>query len=133
MFKIRKNIIYSKTSGKYLCCLRDQFEIRYTDFTLRNFLFQDVELTKNANPDKYSYSVYGIGFDARGSFSLSDGSGFVKNVIILGTDMSSSLHVEEKFNKNNKKKDILNLDKSPLDGLDNTTLTAEKDYFKFSE
>ena len=34
-------------------------------------------------------------------FSLSDGSGFGKNVIILGVDMSSLVHI------GNKKKDIL--------------------------
>ena len=33
-------------------------------------------------------------------FSLSDGSGFGKNVIILGVDMSSLVHI------GNKKKDI---------------------------
>ena len=50
-------------------------------------------LTKNANPDKYSYSGYGIGFDVRGSFSLSDRIGFVKIVIILGVDNISSLGI----------------------------------------
>ena len=35
--------------------------------------------------------------DARESFSLSDGSGFGKNVIIFGADMSSSGHVEKKI------------------------------------
>lgn len=40
-------------------------------------------MTKNAVPDKYSYSVYDIGFDARIKFSLPDGSGVGKNVIIV--------------------------------------------------
>ena len=31
-------------------------------------------LTKNADPDKYRYSGYDIGFDARSYFSLPDGS-----------------------------------------------------------
>ena len=35
-------------------------------------------LTKNADFDKYKTSGYGIGFNVRGSFSLSDGSGLVK-------------------------------------------------------
>ena len=52
------------------------------NFTLGNSLFWAVKVTKNADFDKYKYSGYGIGFDARGSFSLSDGSGFAKNVII---------------------------------------------------
>ena len=33
------------------------------DFTLNNCLFGYVKLTKKADPDKYKYSIYGIGFD----------------------------------------------------------------------
>ena len=42
-----------------------------------------------------------------------------KNVIIVGVDMSSSLHI------NDKKSDILILGRDPTQGLDDTTLTAE--------
>ena len=34
---------------------------RNTDFTVKNCLFGDVKITKNAYPDKYSYLRYGIG------------------------------------------------------------------------
>ena len=37
-----------------------------------------LQLTKSADFDKYKYFGYGIGFDASGSFSLPDGSGFGK-------------------------------------------------------
>ena len=57
------------------------------DFTLGSSLFGAVKLTKNADPDQFKYSSYDIGFDASGSFLLSDGSGFGKN-IIFGADMS---------------------------------------------
>ena len=50
------------------------------DFSLGNSLYGSVKLTKNPDFDKYKYSGYGIGFDTRWSFSLSDGSGFDKNV-----------------------------------------------------
>ena len=86
------------------------------DFTLDKSLFRTVKLTKNAYPDKNKYSSYDIGFDTNVSFSLFDGNGFGKNVIIFGTDMSSSGHID------NKKKD-------PTQGFDNTTLTAEKYYY----
>ena len=33
--------------------------------TLKDCLFGTVEITKNAYPNKYSYSGYGIGFDSR--------------------------------------------------------------------
>ena len=70
------------------------------DFVLGNSLFGAVKLTKNAYFDNYKYSGYGIRFNARGRFSLSDGSGFGKNVIILGADMKSSLNVDNRKNKN---------------------------------
>ena len=38
------------------------------DPTLKNCLFGAVNLTKNADIDKYKYSGYGIGFDRRSSF-----------------------------------------------------------------
>ena len=42
------------------------------DPTLKNCLFDAVTLTKNADIDKYKYSVYGIGFDRRSSLSFLD-------------------------------------------------------------
>ena len=67
-------------------------------FTLGNALFGSFKFTKNTDPDKYSYSGYGISFDVRGTFSLPNGS-FGKNVVIFCVDMSSSAH-----SNNNKKK-----------------------------
>ena len=46
------------------------------DFALGNSLFGVVKLTKNVDSDKYKYSGYATGFDARGCFPLWDGSGF---------------------------------------------------------
>ena len=88
--------------------------------TLENCLFGAVSLTKNADIDQCKYSGYGIGFDRKGGFSFCNGYG--KNVIIFGANMNSSVHVD------NKKKDILILGKGPTQGLDGTTLTAEKLY-----
>ena len=53
---------------------------------------------------------------------MSDSSGSGRNVIIFGVDMSSSAHAD------NKKKDILILGKGPMQILDDTTFTAEKEY-----
>ena len=44
------------------------------DFTLNNCLFGSVELTKNAHPDKYNYSSYGIGFDSCSEVLFTDGN-----------------------------------------------------------
>ena len=59
-----------------------------THFTLDNCLFRSVKLAKNADPDKYKYSGYGIGFDSRSKFSLPDDS-MGKNVAVFEFDMSS--------------------------------------------
>ena len=95
------------------------------DFCLGNSLLGAVKLTTNADPDKYKYFGYGIGFDASESFLLSNGSGFSKNVIILGFNMiilwvqRCILIIREK---------ILILCKGSMQRLDNTTLIAEKEF-----
>ena len=66
-----------------------------TDFTLGNCLFGSVKLTKNADPDKYKYAGYSIGFDSRSEFLFTD-ENYGKNVIIFGADMISSVHVDNK-------------------------------------
>ena len=83
-------------------------------------MFGAVTLTKNRDIDKYKYFGYGIGFYRKGKFIV--GNGFGRNCIIFGVDKSSSVHVD------NKKKDILILGKNITQGLDDTTLTAEKMY-----
>ena len=40
------------------------------EFTLKDCLFGAVKLTENANPNNFSYSGYGIGFDSRLLFSF---------------------------------------------------------------
>ena len=77
-------------------------------------------MTKNNDIDKYKYSGYGLRFNRKAEFSV--GNGFGRNCIIFGVDVNSSLHVD------NKKKAILILGKCPTQGLDGTTLTAQKKY-----
>ena len=57
---------------------------------LERCLFGVVSLTKN----KCKYSGYGIGFDRKWFFSLSDGH--LKNVIIFGVDLTSSPLIDNK-------------------------------------
>ena len=92
-----------------------------TDFTFSNCLFSSVKLTKNTDQDKYKHRGYGIGFGSCSEFLFTDGS-FGKNVIILGADMSPSVHIE------NKGKDILIIDEEPTQGSNDTTLVAEAKY-----
>ena len=53
----------------------------------------------------YKYLGYVIGFDRKGSYSVGNEVG--RNVIVFRADMSLSSHID------NKKKDILILDKGP--------------------
>ena len=62
-----------------------------------------------------------IGFDVHSSFSLSDGSGFGRNVLIFGKDNSSLAQVHNK-------KYISILGKSPGCGLDDTMLITDTEY-----
>ena len=84
-----------------------------------NCLFGEVKLAKHIQVDLYKCSGYGIRFNRRVCFSIGDE--IDKNVIILGGDMSSSQHID------NKKKDILPLGKGHTQGLEHT-LTTEKFY-----
>ena len=84
---------------------------------LEHCLFGAVKLTKSIDIDKCEYSGYGIGFDRKGTFSF--GNRFGGSVIILGVDVSSSEHID------NKEEDILILGEGPTQQLNDTKLTAE--------
>ena len=95
----RDKIIY--THGKIVnICIVYKLSPALNDFNfaLENCWFGAVELTKNADIDKYKYSGYGTGFDVRGTF-LYPGGRFGQNVIIFGADMSSSVHASNKTKK----------------------------------
>ena len=79
--------------------------------TLKNCQFGAFALTKNVHIDKYKYSGYGIRFDGFEGF-FSEGNGVGANVIIFGTDMSLSPHIDD------NKKYILILGKGPTQGLE---------------
>ena len=84
-------------------------------------MFGAVKLPKNIDIEEYKYPGFGIGFDRK--FSI--GNGFCRNCIIFGVDMRFTVHV------NNMKKDILIPFEGPAEGLDGTTLTAEKNSINF--
>ena len=89
--------------------------------TLENCSLGAVSLTKHIDIDRYKYSAYGTGFDRKGEFSFGS-NGFGRNATIFGADMSISVHA------NNRRKNILVLGQNFVQGLDNTTIYAEKLY-----
>ena len=64
----------------------------YTDFIVNICLLGSVRQTKNADPNKGKYSVYGIGFDSRAEFLFTNRC-MGKSVIVFGADMSLSAHM----------------------------------------
>ena len=69
-------------------------------------MFGAVKLTKNFDPDKYSYSGYATGFHFCSLF-LFPNFDWGKNVVIFGVGNSSSVHVDS------KKEDISVFSKGP--------------------
>ena len=86
---IKNNIfITKKVINLYISyTLNPQLRNLKTDFKLGNCLFGSLNLTKNADLDKYTYNGCGIRFNSRSEFFFTDGS-FGKNVFIFGVDMS---------------------------------------------
>ena len=84
-------------------------------------MFGGVKLTENADPDKYFYSGYRIGFDSCSLFPYSNFN-WDEKVVDFGVDNSSSVHIDI------KKKDILILGEVSTQRLDDTMITAETTY-----
>ena len=96
-------------------------------FTVQSALFGGVKLTINTDTSKYKYEGYGICFDEGGMFSMgniTDG----RNVLIFGVRENSVIH------SNNKANNIYVMGDGIVQGIDDTTLYAEKTYAtNFSE
>ena len=96
--------------------------LRNTDSTIQNALFGAMNITKNASDSsKNKYEGYGICFDSGGEFSIGNITNG-RNVLIFGADMASSIHNTNKVN------DIYVLGKYFVQGINDTTLYAEKLY-----
>ena len=106
---------------------------RDTTFTIQNTLFGAMEITKNADTSKYDYKGYGICFDEGGTFShkiTEDGRAHNTmgilgyTTIMLGVDMSSSIHATNRANH------IYIMGEGLVQGIHDTTLYAEKNYWR---
>ena len=101
---------------------------RNADYTIQNALFGSCCIIKNADTSKNKYERYGICFDEGGTFSHDRQVGAFKhtttaiNVIIFGVDISSSIH------NTNKTRNINVMGKDFIQGIDDTTIYAEKNF-----
>ena len=84
-------------------------------------MFGAVKITKNVNTSHYKYEGYGICFDSESSFSFGNRIN-AKNVIIFGVNASNS------SNSTSETQNIYVLGKDFVQGMNNTTIYAEKIY-----
>ena len=104
-----------------VCELQPVTASRDDTFTIQNALFGAMQITKNSDTSKYKYKGYGICFDEGGTFNkgnINNG----RNVLIFGVDESSLVHA------NNKANNIFVMSNLFVQGINDTTLYAEKVY-----
>ena len=87
------------------------------NFTLKNYLFGTVKLTRKADKSKFTYNGRGIEFDGRGYWSSDNDT--ARNVVIFGVDNSSSSHID------NPKNNFLALGEGPTRDINGSVGTAE--------
>ena len=95
---------------------------RNTDYTVQNALFGGVKITKDAtDTSKHKYEGYGISFDEGVTFSKG-GINNGRNVLIFGVHENALVHANNKGNNIYIMGDLL------VEGINDTTLYAEKLY-----
>ena len=94
---------------------------RDTTFTVQNALFGAMQVTNNADTSKYKYKGYGICFGEDALFSMGNINNGI-NVLIFGVHEDSVIHT------NNKANNIFGMGDGIAQGINDTTLYAEKLY-----
>ena len=93
---------------------------RSDTYTVQNALFGGAKITKNAtDTSKHKYEGYGICFDEGGMFSMGNINNG-RNVLIFGVHENSVVH------SNNKANNIFIMGNGFVQGINDTTLYAEK-------
>ena len=65
-FRLNSNSVHQNVINSCIYYILDPWSRDLnTDFTLGNCLFGAVKLSQNSDPNKYAYSDFGIGFNAR--------------------------------------------------------------------
>ena len=113
---------FDKTVNIYVVYMLDPIaSTRNTDFTIQNALVGAVNVTKNADISKNKYKGYGLCFDEGGTFSK-DNINNGRKVLIFGVHESSLTHT------NNENNNIYVMGDLFVQGINDTTLYAEKVY-----
>ena len=132
-FQQNKVIIPNNNNAINIYCIYKLDPIassRDTTFTIQNALLGAMQITKNADTSKYDYKGYRICFDKRSEFghTITEG-GFAhttdtRNVLIFRADMSVSVH------KTNRANHIYLMGTGLTQGIHDTTIFAEKNFYK---
>ena len=132
-FQQNKVIISNNNDVINIYCVYERDPIASTrddTFTVQNALFGAMEITKNADTSKYNYKGCSICFDEGGRFSHTiregnfDHTTNARNVLIFGANMSFSTH------KTNKANNIYVMGELFVQGVNETTLYAEKKFYR---
>ena len=124
------HVINDNVVNIYIVYKLDPITSRDTTFTIQNALFEAMQISKNADTNKYNYKRYGICFDEskeftherkRGNFNDTTSA---SNVIIFGVDVSFSKHA------NNKRNNIYVMAKDYVQRINDTTIYTEKMYYR---
>ena len=118
IIKINNNVIN-------ICCVYKLHPIstsRDDTFSLQNPLFGAMQIIKNADTSKYKYKGYGICFDGDALFS----AGNISN----GRNVIFGVHEDSVIHSNNKANNIFLMGDGFMQGINDTTLYAEKVYSK---
>ena len=124
------HVINDNVVDIYIVYKLDPITSRDTNFTIQNALFGAMQITKNADTNKYNYKRHGICFNEskefthvrkRGNFN---DTASARNVIIFGVDMIFSKHA------NNKRNNIYVMGKYYVQRINDTTIYAEKMYYR---
>ena len=124
------HVINGNVVNIYIVYKLDPITSRDTTFTIQNALFGAMQITKNADTNKYNYKGYGICFDENEEFTQVRKRGNFndtttgRNVIIFGVDMSFSKHA------NNKTNNIYVMGKDYIQRINDTTIYPEKMYYR---
>ena len=94
---------------------------RSDTFTVQNALFGAMQITKSADTSEYKYQGYGICFDKGGFFT----TGIINN----GENaLNFGVHEDSVIHANNKANNIFVIGDAFMQGINDTTLYAEKLY-----
>ena len=123
------HVINDNVINIYIVYKLDPITSKDTTFTIQNALFGAMQITKNADTNKYNYKGYSTCFDESEEFTHVRKRGNFSDTttgrnVIFGVDMSFSKH------ENNKANNIYIMGKDYIQKINDTKIYTEKMYYR---